>query len=65
MELEEGMPQKIGLSVAVVLVFIVAFVWIGLQFSDNGLTATGGLAMVAALVLFIFAFAVVGVLLGD
>ena len=59
------MPQKIGLSVAVVLVFIVAFVWIGFQFSDNGLTATGGLAMVAALVLFIFAFAVVGVLLGD
>jgi len=65
MELEEGMPRKIGLSVAVVLVFIVGFVWIGLQFNDNGLSETGGLAMVAAMVLFIFAFAAVGLLLND
>lgn len=65
MELEEGMPRKIGLSVAVVLVFIVGFVWIGLQFNDNGLTATGGLALVAAVVLFILSFAAVGLLLND
>ncbi|MEF8819520.1 MAG: hypothetical protein V5A31_13880 [Haloferacaceae archaeon] len=65
MELEEGMPRKIGLSVGVVLVFIVGMVGIGLQFNDNGLTETGGLALVAAMVLFIFAFAAVGLLLND
>jgi hypothetical protein len=65
MELEEGMPRKIGISVAVVLVFIAGFVGIGLQYNDNGLSPTGGLALVAAVVLFILAFAVVGVLLND
>lgn len=59
------MPRKIGLSVAVVLVFIVGMVGIGLQFNDNGLSPTGGLALVAAVVLFIVAFAVVGLLLND
>jgi hypothetical protein len=65
MDLEEGMPRKIGLSVGVTLVFIAGFVWIGLQFNDNGLSETGGLAMVAGVVLFILAFAAVGLLLND
>lgn len=59
------MPRKIGLSVAVVLVFIAGIVGIGLQFNDSGLTATGGLALVVAVVLFILAFAAVGLLLDD
>ncbi len=59
------MPRKIGLSIAVVLVFIIGMVGIGLQFNDNGLTETGGLALVASMVLFILAFAAVGLLLND
>jgi hypothetical protein len=65
MELEEGMSRKIGLSVGVVLAFIAGFVGIGLQFNDDGLSATGGLALVAGVVLFILAFAAVGLLLND
>ncbi|ESS06579.1 MAG: hypothetical protein A07HB70_01300 [uncultured archaeon A07HB70] len=65
MELEEGMLRKVGLSVTVVLVFIAAFVGIGLQFSNDGLSPTGGLALVAGVVLFILSFAAVGLLLND
>lgn len=65
MELEEGMVRKITVSVAVVFVFIAGIVLIGLQFNQRGLSSTGGLALVGAVVLFIFAFAGVGVLLDD
>lgn len=65
MELEEGMPRKIGLSVAVVVVFIAGIVGIGVRFNQNGLSATGGLALVGVMVLFILAMAVVGLVVGD
>jgi hypothetical protein len=64
-ELEEGMPRKIGLSVAVVSLFIAIIVGIGLQFNSDGLNATGGLAMVGVVVCFVLAMAGVGVALAD
>lgn len=59
------MPRKIGLSVAVVALFIGVIVGVGLQFNSDGLSATGGLAMVGVVVLFILAMAGVGVALAD
>lgn len=65
MDLEEGMPLKIGASVATVALFIVGMAWIGVRYNDGGLGSTGGLALVVALALFVVAMAAVGLAIGD
>ena len=60
MELEEGMGLKIGLSVAVVGIFIVLMVGIGTTFDGGDLGSTGGLALVGSILLFVLAMGVVG-----
>jgi hypothetical protein len=63
MELQEGMPRKIAISFVAVAVFVGLVFGIGTTFGDSGLGPTGGLAMVAAIVLFIFLMAGVGFLI--
>jgi hypothetical protein len=57
------MVRKIAISVAAVGVFVAFLVGIGTVYSDGGLGSTGGLALVAAIILFILLMAGVGLLL--
>lgn len=63
MDLEEGMLRKIGISVAVVGLFIVLIVFIGTSYGSDGLGSAGGLALVGSIALFILVMAGVGLLL--
>jgi hypothetical protein len=63
MELDEGMVRKIAISVGAVGVFVALVVGIGASFNDGGLGSTGGLALVAAMVLFVVVMAGVGLFL--
>ncbi|MFB6160894.1 MAG: hypothetical protein ABEJ61_06915 [Haloferacaceae archaeon] len=63
MDLEEGMPRKIGLSVGVAALFTLALVVIGVRYNHDGLGSEGGLALVATIVLFVLVMAGVGVYL--
>ena len=63
MELDEGMVRKIAISVGAVGVFVALVVGIGASFDDGGLGSTGGLALVAAMVLFVVVMAGVGLFL--
>jgi hypothetical protein len=63
MELDEGMARKIAISVGAVGVFVALVVGIGASFNDGGLGSTGGLALVAAMVLFVVVMAGVGLFL--
>jgi hypothetical protein len=65
MELEEGMVRKIAISVGAVGVFVAVVVGIGSAYNDGGLGASGGLALVGAIILFILLMAVVGLVLSD
>jgi hypothetical protein len=65
MEIDAEMRRKIVLSVAVVVGFVAVLLGIGLSFGGRELTATGGLALVAAIVLFVAVMAGVGVYLDD
>jgi hypothetical protein len=65
MEIDEGMARKIAVSVAAVGVFVAAIVSIGTTFNDGGLGRTGGLALVAAIGLFVLVMAAVGLFLAD
>jgi len=61
MEIEEGMGRKIALSIVAVLLFIASFVFVGATYGgEGGLTETGGLAMLGALVGFIVLMGVLG-----
>lgn len=66
MDIEEGMLRKIGVSVAVVGVFVALVLVIGFTFGTGGsLSGIGGLALVGAIVLFIVLMAAVGFVLAD
>jgi len=61
MDIEEGMGRKIVLSIAAVVLLIVSFVVVGTTFGvDEGLSATGGLAMLGALTGFIVLMGALG-----
>ncbi|MDR9411932.1 MAG: hypothetical protein RI544_06475 [Haloquadratum sp.] len=62
MDIEPAMRRKIGISVGVVVGFIIVFIAIG-AVSGRELGAQGALFLVGALVVFILAMAVVGLLL--
>ena len=62
MELEEGMVQKIAVSVVAVSFFVALVVGIGVMYGGSaGFGATAGLALVGSIVLFILLMAVVGI----
>jgi hypothetical protein len=65
MELEEGMARKIAVSVAAVVLFIGVIVAIGVTYNHDGLGHTGGLALVASIVLFTLVMAGIGLALDD
>jgi hypothetical protein len=65
MDLEEGMPRKIGLSVVVAVLFTAVLVAIGLRYNQDGIGSEGGLALVGTIVLFILVMAGVGVYLDS
>lgn len=62
MEIEEGMGRKIVLSIAAVLLFIASFIFVGTSYGGaDGLTETGGLALLGALIGFILLMGALGV----
>jgi len=63
MEIDAEMRRKIALSVGVVLGFVAILLGIGVRFGGQELAATGGLALVAAIVLFVLVMAVIGLYL--
>jgi hypothetical protein len=65
MELEEGMVRKIAISVGAVGVFVALVVGVGTSFNDGGLGSTGGLALVAAITVFVLAMAAIGLFLAQ
>jgi hypothetical protein len=60
MELGAEMRRKIVVSVLAVAVFVGVIVTIGVTYDNGGLDATGGLALIGSIVLFILLMAVVG-----
>ncbi|MFB6122118.1 MAG: hypothetical protein ABEJ78_01485 [Haloferacaceae archaeon] len=65
MELEEGMVQKIVVSVLAVGVYVALILGIGVTYNHDGLGATGGLALTGSIALFVLAMAGVGLFLSD
>jgi hypothetical protein len=66
MEIERETVVEAAVSIAGVFVFIAAVTVVGTRFNSNGgLTATGGLAMLGAIVLFVLVMAGVGVWLAG
>jgi multisubunit Na+/H+ antiporter MnhB subunit len=63
MEIEEEMRRKIVVSVVAVGLFIGIILGIGATLNSDGLGTTGGLALVASVVLFILVMAGAGVFL--
>ncbi|WP_049988024.1 DUF7472 family protein [Halobellus rufus] len=64
MEIDAAMRRKIVVSVVAVGAFFALFVGIGATYGPD-LGETGGLALVGAIVLFIFVMAGVGFILKD
>ncbi|WP_311170329.1 DUF7472 family protein [Halobellus ordinarius] len=64
MEIDAEMRRKIAVSIVSVGAFFAVFIGIGMQFGPD-LGDTGGLALVAAITLFVIVMAAVGVYLGD
>jgi len=65
MDLDEEARRQIAVSVVAVGFFVALILGIGAAFANSGLGATGGLALVGAIVLFIFVMAGVGLFLSD
>jgi hypothetical protein len=65
MEIDSEMRRKIAVSVVAVAAFVLIILWIGASFGGNALSATGGLALVGSIVLFILVMAGVGVWLSG
>lgn len=62
MDIEEGMGRKIVLSIVAVVLFIASFIFVGATYGgSDGLTETGGLALLGALVGFILLMGALGV----
>jgi hypothetical protein len=61
MDIERETVVEAGVSFAAVLVFIAAVAVVGTTFgTDNGLSGTGGLAVLGAVVLFVVVMTLVG-----
>lgn len=60
MELDRETMIEAGVAIVTVGAFIVALVLIGLRFDEGGLSDQGGLALVAAIVAFIFVMTGIG-----
>lgn len=60
MELERGRVVEIVVSVAAVASFVAVLITIGWRFNRDGMGPDGGLALVAAITLFILAMAAIG-----
>jgi hypothetical protein len=65
MDLDDEARRQIAVSVVAVGFFVALILGIGVAFSNSGLGATGGLALVGAIVLFILVMAGVGLFLAD
>lgn len=66
MNIERETLMEAGVSLAGVLVFTVAAIIIGLTFkAENGLSGTGGLAIIGSIVLFIVVMSGIGLWLSD
>jgi uncharacterized membrane protein len=65
MDIDKEMRPKIALSLGAVALLVVVFVGIGLTFGANGLTATGGYALIGALIGFVLLMGVVGAYLSS
>lgn len=63
MDVDDEMRRKIVASVAGSTLFVVVLIWIGATFYSDGFSATGGLALVGAIVGFVFLMAGVGLFL--
>ncbi|MFB6107638.1 MAG: hypothetical protein ABEJ82_02205 [Haloplanus sp.] len=63
MELEEGMVQKIIVSVAAVGVYVALILGIGVVYDHEGFGSAGGLALVGSIALFVLVMAGVGLFL--
>ncbi|MFB6127138.1 MAG: hypothetical protein ABEJ79_07600 [Halolamina sp.] len=63
MEIDAEMRRKVVASLAAVLTFVAAVLTVGASFNSEGLTATGGYALVGAIGLFVVLMAGVGVVL--
>ena len=63
MDIDEEMRPKIALSVGAVILLVIVFLVIGVTFGGSGLSATGGYALVGALVGFVLLMGLVGVYL--
>lgn len=60
MELDREMLVQIGVSVVGVGAFILAVVYIGLEYSENGMTEGGALGLIGAIVGFIVLMTALG-----
>lgn len=60
MEVDREMMIEIAVAVVAVGAFIIALVLIGIQFNEHGLSDQGGLAIIGAIVAFIFLMTGVG-----
>lgn len=60
MEIERELVVETALSVVGVGLFIVLLVLIGARYTDDGLTATGGFALVGAIVAFVLVMTGIG-----
>ena len=62
MDIEEGMERKIVLSIVTVVLFIASFIFVGTTYGGSeGLTETGCLALLGALISFIILMGALGV----
>jgi len=64
MDIDAEMRRKIAISIVSVGAFFALFIGIGVTFGPD-LGETGGIALVAAIALFVIGMAVVGVLLDE
>lgn len=60
MELDRETILEAGVAIVTVGAFIIALVFIGVSFDDRGLSDQGGLALVVAIVAFIFVMTGIG-----
>lgn len=63
MDIDEEMRRKIVVSAAAVVLVVVGFLVIGATFGGNALSATGGYALIGAIVAFIVVMAGAGLFL--
>jgi hypothetical protein len=64
MEIDAEMRRKIVVSISSVAVFVFVFIGVGIVYGPE-LPSQGGLALVGAIVLFIFGMAAVGFILNE